>query len=178
MELTLRTPTAMDALRRIRATVPDMIVGAGTVLTPQQARECVAAGAAFAVAPGMNPRVVMEARQAGLPFAPGISTPSDIELALEQGCGLLKLFPAEPLGGISYLHSIAAPYVHLGVSFIPLGGVNTGNARQYLEEPSVRALGGSWLAPRELIQSRRWDVITENARQATDLVKRVRGGVK
>ncbi len=110
IELTLRTPIAIDAMKRIRVEVPEMFVGAGTVLTPEQVNEVKAAGAAFGVAPGMNPRVVAEARRIGLPFAPGICTPTDIELALEQDCRLLKFFPSEPSGGLAYLRSIAAPY--------------------------------------------------------------------
>lgn len=177
IELTLRTPVAMAALRRIRAEVPELVVGVGTILTPQQVNEVVTAGAAFGVAPGMNPRVVAEARRVGLPFAPGICTPTDIELALEHDCRLLKFFPAEPSGGLAYLRSIAAPYAHLGVKYIPLGGVSLGNAELYLKEPAVHSLGGSWLAPRELIQRQDWAAITANASAATAIVQRVRGGV-
>lgn len=176
MELTLRTPAAMEALRRVRAEVPAMLAGVGTILTPQQVNEVAAAGAAFGVAPGFNPRIVAEAGRIGLPFAPGVCTPSEIELALEAGCRLLKFFPAEPSGGLAYLRSAAAPYAHLGVRFIPLGGIDPNNAERYLAEPSVHALGGSWLAPRDLIQRQDWAAITANARQAADLVTRVRGG--
>lgn len=176
IELTLRTPVAMAALRRIRAEVPELVVGVGTILTPQQVNEVQAAGAAFGVAPGMNPRVVAEARRVGLPFAPGICTPTDIELALEHDCRLLKFFPAEPSGGLAYLRAIAAPYAHFGVKYIPLGGVSLGNAELYLKEPAVHALGGSWLAPRELIQRKDWAAITANASAATAIVQRVRGG--
>jgi 2-dehydro-3-deoxyphosphogluconate aldolase / (4S)-4-hydroxy-2-oxoglutarate aldolase len=176
LELTLRTPVAMEALRRIRREVPEMVVGVGTILTPQQASEVKAADAAFGVAPGMNPRVVAEAKRLGLPFAPGICTPTDIELALEQDCTLLKFFPSEPCGGLAYLRTIAAPFAHLGVKYIPLGGVGAANAEQYLREPAVHALGGSWLAPRELIQRKDWAVITANALEASAIVKRIRGG--
>ena len=176
IELTLRTPAAMEALRRLRAEVPAMTVGVGTILTPQQVNEVKAADAAFGVAPGMNPRVVAEARRAGLPFAPGVCTPTDIELAIEQGCALLKFFPSEPCGGLAYLRTIAAPFAHLGVKYIPLGGVGASNAEHYLKEPSVHALGGSWLAPRDLIQRKDWNAITTNAREASSIVKRVRGG--
>jgi 2-dehydro-3-deoxyphosphogluconate aldolase/(4S)-4-hydroxy-2-oxoglutarate aldolase len=175
IELTLRTGAAMESLGRIRADVPEILVGAGTVLTPGQVGEVKAAGAAFAVAPGMNPRVVAEARRVGLPFAPGVCTPTDIELAIEQGCRLLKLFPSEPSGGLQYLRSIAAPFAHLGLQFIPLGGVSAANAEAYLREPLVMALGGSWLAPRELIQRRDWSAVTNNARELSDIVNRVRG---
>jgi 2-dehydro-3-deoxyphosphogluconate aldolase/(4S)-4-hydroxy-2-oxoglutarate aldolase len=176
IELTLRTPVAMTALRRIRAEVPELVVGVGTILTPQQVNEVQAAGAAFGVAPGMNPRVIAEAQRVGLPFSPGICTPTDIELALEHDCRLLKFFPAEPSGGLAYLRAIAAPYAHLGVKYIPLGGVSLGNAELYLKEPAVHALGGSWLAPRELIQRQDWAAITANASAATAIVRRVRGG--
>lgn len=176
IELTLRTPVAMESLYLIRAQVPDMLVGVGTILNLPQVSEVKAAGAAFGVAPGMNPRVVAEAQRLGLPFAPGICTPTDIELAIEQGCRLLKFFPSEPSGGLAYLRTIAAPFAHLGVKYIPLGGVGAGNAEQYLREPAVHALGGSWLAPRELIQRKDWAAITANAAEAASIVKRVRGG--
>lgn len=176
IELTLRTPVAMQALHQIRKEVPDMQVGVGTILTLDQVNEVKEAGARFGVAPGMNPRVVAEARRIGLPFAPGVCTPTDIELAVEQGCRLLKFFPSEPCGGLSYLRTIAAPFAHLGVKYIPLGGVGAKNAEEYLNEPSVLALGGSWLAPRDLIQKGDWKGITENAVTVKQIVNRLRGG--
>jgi len=174
IELTLRTPAAMEGVERICADVPEMVVGVGTVLTPRQVEEVKSAGAAFGVAPGMNPRVVTAAVQAGLPFFPGICTPTEIENALEMDCRILKFFPSEHSGGLSYLKSIAAPYEHLGVRFIPLGGIHTGNAESYLREPSVLALGGSWLGPRDLIRQRNWSAITELSSAASTLVRRVR----
>lgn len=176
IELTLRTEAAMDALKRIRSEVPEMLVGVGTILTPKQVNDVKEAGASFGVAPGMNPRVVSEATHIGLPFSPGICTPTDIELAIEQGCRVLKFFPSEPCGGLPYLRTIAAPFAHLGVKYIPLGGVGAGNAEQYLREPSVLALGGSWLAPRDIIQRKDWQAITANATEAAAIVKLVRGG--
>lgn len=176
VELTLRTDAAMEALKRIRSEVPEMLVGVGTILTPQQVNDVKAAGAAFGVAPGMNPRVVSEANRIGLPFSPGVCTPSDIELAIEQGYRVLKFFPSEPSGGLAYLRTIAAPFAHLGVKYIPLGGVNAANAENYLREPSVLALGGSWLGPRDAIQRKDWDAITQLASAASGIVKRVRGG--
>jgi 2-dehydro-3-deoxyphosphogluconate aldolase/(4S)-4-hydroxy-2-oxoglutarate aldolase len=176
IELTLRTPAALEALRRIKAEVPEILCGIGTILTPEQAKEAAAAGAAFGVAPGMNPRVVQAARQIGLPFAPGVVTPSDIELALELGCRLLKFFPAEPSGGLKYLKSMAAPYAHLNVRFIPLGGLESSHIATYLKEPIIPALGGSWLAPRDVIRKQDWQTITANAREATNLVAQVRKG--
>jgi 2-dehydro-3-deoxyphosphogluconate aldolase/(4S)-4-hydroxy-2-oxoglutarate aldolase len=175
MELTLRTPVAVDALRAIRAEVPAMTAGIGTILTVEQARQVKEAGAAFGVSPGSNPRVIRAARDAGLDFAPGIATPTDIECALEHGCRLLKLFPAEPIGGLPYLKSAAAPYLHLGLQFIPLGGVAPANAGAWLRDPLIAAVGGSWLAPRELIKAGRWADITRNAAEAMAIARSARG---
>jgi 2-dehydro-3-deoxyphosphogluconate aldolase/(4S)-4-hydroxy-2-oxoglutarate aldolase len=176
IELTLRTPVAMESLRRIREEVPQIVVGVGTILNVQQVNEVKDAGAAFGVAPGMNPRVVAEAARIGLPFAPGVCTPTDIELALEQGCRVMKFFPSEPSGGLAYLRTIAAPFAHLGVQYIPLGGVGAGNAESYLQESSVLALGGSWLAPRDVIKSKGWAKITSNAQEVMAVVGRLNGG--
>jgi 2-dehydro-3-deoxyphosphogluconate aldolase/(4S)-4-hydroxy-2-oxoglutarate aldolase len=174
IELTLRTEAALDCVRRIRAEVPDMTVGVGTILTPGQANDAKEAGASFGVSPGMNPRVVAEARRIGLPFAPGICTPTDIELALEADCRLLKFFPCEPCGGLPYLKTIAAPFMHLNLQFIPLGGVNAANAATYLQDSSVLALGGSWLAPKELVSQGNWMAITDLASEITGIVQQVR----
>lgn len=174
IELTLRTEAALDCVRRIRAEVPDMTVGVGTILTPGQANDAKEAGASFGVSPGMNPRVVAEARRIGLPFAPGICTPTDIELALEADCRLLKFFPCEPCGGLPYLKTIAAPFMHLNVQFIPLGGVNAANAATYLQDSSVLALGGSWLAPKELVAQGNWMAITDLASEITGIVQQIR----
>jgi 2-dehydro-3-deoxyphosphogluconate aldolase/(4S)-4-hydroxy-2-oxoglutarate aldolase len=174
MELTLRTPAAIDALKAVKAEVPEMLAGVGTILTVEQVAEVVAAGAAFGVAPGLNPRVLKAAREAGLSFAPGILTPSDVELALEHGCKVLKFFPAEPSGGLAYLKAIAAPYAHTGLKFIPLGGLNAKNMATYLADSSISALGGSWLAPRELIKAGAWDKITALAAEAVEIIKSTR----
>lgn len=166
MELTLRTDAAVDSLKRIRAEVPEMLAGIGTVLNTAQVDEVLAAGAQFAVSPGLNRAVVQHARQSGLPFAPGVMTPSDIEAALELGCRELKFFPAVPSGGLPMLDSLRAPYAHLGVRFVPLGGVNAANMADWLSNPGVLAVGGSWLTPRDLIRSENWSAITELAREA------------
>jgi len=175
IELTLRTEAAMESLKRIRQEVPEIVVGVGTILSPQQVEAVQEAGAAFGVAPGMNPRVVAKAAELGLPFSPGVCTPTDIELALELGCRILKFFPAEPSGGLNYLRTVAAPFAHLGVKYVPLGGVNAGNAEEYLRDPNVLALGGSWLGPRESIQKQEWAKITQQAATASEIVRRVRG---
>ena len=178
MELTLRTPAAIDALCRIKAEVPEMLGGIGTILTPDQVKQVAAVGAAFGVSPGMNPRVVRAAQEIGLPFAPGVCTPSDIEQALECGCRLLKFFPAEPAGGVAYLKSMAAPYAHLKVRYLPLGGLDANNVDRYIAEPLVQAIGGSWIAPRDLIQKQDWKAITQRALEATQKVKTIRQGAK
>lgn len=175
MELTLRTPAALGALRSIRAEVPEMLAGIGTILTPAQVREVVEAHAQFGVSPGLNPRVVGTAKEVGLPFAPGVATPSDLEGALELGCRDVKFFPAEPSGGMKYLTSMAAPYGHLGVRFIPLGGLTAENMGGYLANPIVSAIGGSWLATRQIIQAEDWETITGNAAEARKIVDEFRG---
>ena len=175
MELTLRTPAALGALREIRSKVPAMLAGIGTILTPEQVAQVVAEGAAFGVAPGMNSRVVEAALAAGLPFAPGICTPYDIERALEFGRRHLKFFPAEPCGGLKYLDAIAAPYQHLGVKYIPLGGVNEANCADWFRSRHTGCIGGSWLAPKELIAARDWDGITRIAQRVISIRDEVRG---
>jgi 2-dehydro-3-deoxyphosphogluconate aldolase/(4S)-4-hydroxy-2-oxoglutarate aldolase len=175
IELTLRTPAALDALSKIKAEVPEITVGAGTVLTTMQAYDAKERGADFGVAPGYNPKVLDTAKRYGLPFAPGVSTASEIEAAYEKGCKTLKLFPSESLGGLSYLKNVNAPYAHLGIRYIPLGGVSVSNLKAYLENEFVLAIGGSWLAPRNLTNEKNWDRITKNCEEAMNIVHQVRG---
>ncbi len=174
MELTLRTEAALAALRAIRAEVPAMVAGVGTVLTPDQVTAVTTAGAQFGVAPGTNPRVIKAAQSAGLPFAPGVVSPSDLETAVELGCRELKFFPAEPSGGMKYLRSMKAPYAHLGVRFIPLGGINADNMAEYLRDAAVPAVGGSWLAPPASIKAHDWNAITQRAAAAQQQVQTIR----
>lgn len=166
MELTLRTPAAFDALRAVRAEVPDMLAGVGTLLTCEQADETLACDAAFGVSPGINPEVVRHAAKIGLPFAPGVMTPTDVDQAVALGCRLLKFFPAASSGGMAHMKSIAAPFAHLGVRFVPLGGVSEANLASWLDSPLVAAVGGSWLAPKELIDNADWSEIERRARAA------------
>jgi 2-dehydro-3-deoxyphosphogluconate aldolase/(4S)-4-hydroxy-2-oxoglutarate aldolase len=170
IELTLRTEIALEAIAEIQRDVPEMIIGAGTVIRTEQVHQAAEAGAAFAVAPGTNVKLIAAAAERGLPFAPGICTPSDIEAAVELGCRLLKFFPAQPIGGLDYLRSIQSPFAHLGLRFLPLGGVNPTSMREYLREPAVQCVGGSWIAPRKDILAKRWDVIGQRAREARQLV--------
>jgi 2-dehydro-3-deoxyphosphogluconate aldolase/(4S)-4-hydroxy-2-oxoglutarate aldolase len=169
IELTLRTPIALEAVDIIHQEYPEMLLGVGTILTPDQVAQAKQAGADFGVAPGLNRRVMDAALEAKLPFGPGIATPSDIESALEYGCKLLKFFPAEPMGGLSYLRSMYAPYAHLGLSFIPLGGISQENLAEYAREKSIGAIGGSWIAAKKLIADQKWDTITQQARDAVDV---------
>ena len=174
MELTLRTPAALEALKAVTAQVPQMVAGVGTVLTSKQVEQVAKAGAAFAVAPGLNPNVVSKAIELGMPFAPGVVCPSGIERAVELGCDVLKFFPAEASGGLAYLKSMAGPYNHLGLKYIPLGGISQDNMRTYLQDALILAVGGSWIAPRKLIQARDWKTIANNAKQASNIVKEIR----
>jgi 2-dehydro-3-deoxyphosphogluconate aldolase/(4S)-4-hydroxy-2-oxoglutarate aldolase len=175
IELTLRTPAAFEALAKIQSDVPEINAGLGTILTPVQVNLAKEAGAAFGVAPGYNPRVLEAAITLALPFAPGVSTASEIEAAYDKGCRTLKLFPAESLGGLSYLKNVNAPYAHLGIRYIPLGGITVNNLKAYLENESVLAVGGSWLAPRDLIKGKNWDQISRNCEEAMNIVHQIRG---
>ena len=159
----MRTPAALEVMKIIADNYSEMIVMAGTVITPIQVRQVQDAGATCAVAPGMNERVLQAALEAKLPFAPGIATPSEIEQALEFDCDILKLFPAEPMGGLKYLKSMQAPYAHLDLQFIPLGGLTAENAEDYLQEDIILAVGGSWIANASAINSGDWVGITERA---------------
>ncbi len=175
IELTLRTPRALEAIKRIRAEMPDILIGAGTVLNPGQLKEVKDAGAFFAVSPGCNPSTLRAAKDLGLPFAPGIANPSDIEIALEHGCRLLKYFPAGTSGGLPHLQAMGAAFNHLGVKYIPLGGITIDTLGEYLKSPLVAAVGGSWLAKPEVIKAKNWAAITAAAAAATAVVKTVRG---
>ncbi|WP_222597433.1 bifunctional 4-hydroxy-2-oxoglutarate aldolase/2-dehydro-3-deoxy-phosphogluconate aldolase [Hyunsoonleella aquatilis] len=174
IELTLRTPVALDAAKLIKKEVSEITLGFGTVLTTEQVKAVVDLGADFAVAPGCNPKVIAEAVKLGLPFAPGIMTPTDIEMALQEGCRILKYFPAETSGGIANLKNMVAPYQYLGLKFIPLGGLNINNARTYLESPLITAIGGSWIAKSSLIHDENWGQITQNAQEIRNLISDIR----
>jgi 2-dehydro-3-deoxyphosphogluconate aldolase/(4S)-4-hydroxy-2-oxoglutarate aldolase len=171
IELTFRTARAAEAIRRIRAEVPEILVGAGTLLNRPHVEAAIEVGAEFGVAPGCNPSTIAAARECGLPFAPGVMTPTDMEIALEHGCRVLKYFPASNLAGPSALESMAAPFAHLGLRFIPLGGINLASLPQWLASPSVLCVGGSWLAPREVIQRQGWAALQRDAQQAAEVVR-------
>ena len=171
IELTFRTARAAEAIRRIRAEVPEILAGAGTLLNRAHVEAAIEAGALFGVAPGCNPATIAAARECGLPFAPGVMTPTDMEIALEHGCRVLKYFPASNLAGPSALETMAAPFAHLGLRFIPLGGINLASLPQWLASPSVLCVGGSWLAPRDVIQRKDWAALQRNAEQAAKVAR-------
>ena len=171
IELTFRTARAAEAIRRIRAEVPEILVGAGTLLNRAHVQAAIEVGALFGVAPGCNPSTIAAARECGLPFAPGVMTPTDMEIALEHGCRVLKYFPATNLAAPSALETMAAPFAHLGLRFIPLGGINLASLPQWLASPSVLGVGGSWLAPRDVIQRKDWAALQRNAEQAAEIVR-------
>jgi 2-dehydro-3-deoxyphosphogluconate aldolase/(4S)-4-hydroxy-2-oxoglutarate aldolase len=170
IEVTLRTAEAEACIRAIRQRFPQMLVGAGTILEPGQIDRCLEAGAQFGVSPGLNENVVRHAQERGLPFVPGVMTPSEVERALALGCRLLKFFPAEAAGGIKMLQALAGPYAHTGIKFIPLGGIHSGNAPGYAALPVVAAIGGSWLLERQLIAEKNWPQITRLVSEALALV--------
>lgn len=163
-EITFRTNAAEESIRRIRQEVPEMLVGAGTVLTPQQAEAASNAGAQFIVSPGLNPKVVRFCQEKGVPMIPGCSNPSDIEAALELGLDTVKFFPAEQAGGIRYIKAVSAPYRQ--VRFMPTGGINEKNCNDYLDFDRVLACGGSWMVKPELIQAQNFQEISRLCRQA------------
>lgn len=173
-EITFRTAAAAAVIEQMARHRPELLVGAGTVLSEENVKAAQAAGARFAVAPGLNPAVVQHAARAGLPFAPGVCTPSEIEQALELGCRIVKFFPAEPSGGVEMVKALAAPYSHLGLRFMPTGGVNTGNLATYLAVKAVAAVGGTWIAKPEDLAAGRWHIIRDRCREAVEIVGRAR----
>lgn len=163
-EITFRTPAAEEAIRCLAGELPELLVGAGTVLTIEQVKKALAAGAKFIVSPGFNPRVVEYCIERGVPVTPGISSPSEIEMGLERGLEVLKFFPAGASGGLEFLKAIAAPYS--GVQFIPTGGVEPANLKEYLSFNRVHAVGGTWIAREAAISAGRFEEITRLAREA------------
>jgi len=166
IELTLRTPIAIEAINIITKDYPEILCGVGTILTPEQVVSAKEAGADFGVAPGLNRKVLESALKENFSFAPGISTASDIESALEYGCKMLKFFPAESMGGFPYLKHLNGPYMHLGLSYIPLGGINETNLVSYARESIIAGVGGSWIASQQLIADQKWKEIIENSKRA------------
>lgn len=176
LEVTLRTPQAVDVIRAIAAEVPQAIVGAGTITRPGDLDAVLKAGAAFGVSPGHTPALLQAATGSGLPFLPGVMTPSDVIAAREAGYAALKLFPAQQAGGIDMLNALAGPFPD--VVFCPTGGVNPANAARFLALKNVACVGGSWLAPAALVARGDWPAIQALAAQAAALdAERAHGAV-
>jgi len=173
IEVTLRTAAAAAALARIIRNYPEMLVGAGTVVTREQAQRCLELGVSFGVAPGFNPETVRLFEHSGVPFLPGVLTPSEIESAYAHGCTLLKFFPAEAAGGPEMLRALAGPYESLGIRFCPTGGISAGNMTEYLSLAQVFAVGGSWLASKRQIAEKQWSVITQQTRDALSRAREI-----
>jgi len=171
-EFTFRTAAAAESIRRVRNDFPEFVVGAGTVTTIEEVRAAKEAGAQFAVAPGCNPVILKAAVDAGLPFFPGVATPSEVEQALQAGCRILKFFPASQAGGPEMLKTLNSVYGHRGVQYIPTGGIGETNLAAYLGTPGVLAAGGSWMVPSSALKEKNWAQITEATRKAVELAKR------
>lgn len=168
-EITFRTEAAAASIAAVSAAYPDMFVGAGTILTAEQADAAIQAGARFLVSPGFNPAVVEHCLQKGYPILPGVCTPSEVERALSYGLTRLKFFPAEAAGGVAMIRAMAAPYGM--VRFMPTGGINPRNVREYLACPAVFACGGSWMVPQDKINAGRFAEIEQLTAQAAALAK-------
>ncbi|WP_431878954.1 bifunctional 4-hydroxy-2-oxoglutarate aldolase/2-dehydro-3-deoxy-phosphogluconate aldolase [Amycolatopsis sacchari] len=171
MEVTYRTSAARAAIERVAAEVPELLVGAGTLLTPAKVADAAEAGARFGVSPGCGGGVLAAAREAGLPFVPGAVTPAEIMDCLAAGYDVVKFFPAAAYGGLGTLRSLAGPFAAAGVRFVPTGGVSPDNLAEYLALPAVLAVGGTWVAPRADISAGKWDEIAARARTAVKLVE-------
>ena len=167
-EITFRTAAAPEAIRCVAAELPEVILGAGTVLTIEQAKQAVEAGATYIVSPGLNPKVVSWCVENNIPVLPGCANPSDIETAIELGLDTVKFFPAEALGGLKLIKAMAAPYGN--IKFVPTGGISEKNALDYLAFPKVAAIGGSWMVPSDAIAAGDWNRIRNLAASAVNLM--------
>jgi len=169
IEVTFRTDAAGGAISAISEQVPEMLVGAGTVVTKDQVARALDLGVAFGVAPGLNPETIKAFQSANTPFLPGVSTASEIEQGLSLGCQALKFFPAEAAGGVATLKALSGPYASLGIKFCPTGGIKLANMMDYLSLSTVTSIGGSWIATGKQIASGDWDGITSRAAEALKL---------
>ena len=172
-EVTFRTEAAEECIRIMSEKFPEMLVGAGTVLTTEQVDRAVAAGAKFIVSPGLNPRIVKYCVEKGIVITPGCANASDMEQALENGLEVVKFFPAEPAGGLNMIKALAAPYV--GLKFMPTGGISPKNVRDYLAYNRIIACGGSWMVKNDLVKAGDFAAITEMAKECVQIVKESRG---
>ncbi len=173
-EITYRTKAAPEVIREAAKRFPNLFLGAGTVLNTDHLKQAFDLGASFAVAPGFNPTIVGEAVKNGYAFSPGIATPSELEQAFEMGVRMFKFFPAEALGGVAMIKNIIAPYRHLGVHFMPTGGVTAANAGEWLSVPEIVCVGGTWLGRPDDVKAGNWDKIEKDGRAAMELLATAR----
>ena len=174
-EITYRTKAAPDVIREAKKEFPDLFLGAGTVLNRDHLHQAFDLGASFAVAPGFNPVIVQEAVAKNYAFTPGIATPSEVEQAYELGVRMFKFFPAEALGGVGMIKNIIAPYKHLGIHFMPTGGVTAANAPDWLGIPEIACVGGTWLGKADDLKAGNWDKIEKDATAAMEMLAKARG---
>jgi 2-dehydro-3-deoxyphosphogluconate aldolase/(4S)-4-hydroxy-2-oxoglutarate aldolase len=174
-EITFRTAAAAEVIARMAKERPNLLVGAGTLLDRISLDIAKKSGAQFGLAPGFDSEVVDHAAANGFPFVPGIMTPSELSAAMRRGAKVVKFFPAGTIGGPDALKSIGAPFAHLGLKFVPTGGVSLSNMADWLKVPGVAAVGGTWIAKTEDIRAERWDQITANAKEAVAAVNKLRG---
>ena len=174
-EITLRTPAALDVIGAIARYRPEMLIGAGTVLTEAQVDAVADAGARFALSPGVDAATLARASTRKLPFAPGIASATDLQVALRANCELVKFFPAMAVGGVNMLKAIAGPYLHTGIGFNPTGGVSLSNMADWLSYGPVRAVGGTWIAGTNDIAVGNWAEISGNANEAIAKAQKIRG---
>ena len=174
LEVTFRTKAAAGAIAAIRCEVPEAVVGAGTLLTPQMVKDAKAAGAVFGVAPGFNPVVMAAAKAEGLPMCPGIATASELSQALTAGCTMVKFFPAEAAGGVKMIKNLLGAFRFTGVKFMPTGGVNLTNVADYLAVPEIVCCGGTWIVPKDALAAGNWAAIEKLAAEAAEVVRRMR----
>lgn len=172
-EVTFRTDAAEESIRQMTKQHPEMLIGAGTVLSAEQANRAVSAGAKFIVSPGTNPEVVEFCLDNNIPVTPGVCTPSEVEAGLGFGLDVLKFFPAEQAGGVAFIKALSAPYRN--VKFMPTGGISPSNLKDYLASPAVLACGGSWMVKGQLIKDGNFAEITRLCQEARSLVKEIRG---
>lgn len=167
-EITFRSPAAAEAIRLLRQSQPEMLIGAGTVLNREQVMAAKEAGATFIVSPGLNPNTVRACQELGIAIIPGVNNPTAVEAALEMGLTTLKFFPAEPSGGVAMVKSLLAPYTEL--TLMPTGGIKPSNLHEYLDIPRVLACGGTWMVEKALIEAGNWEELARLTREAVELL--------
>lgn len=172
MEITFRTAAAPECIAEVAAKVPEMIVGAGTIVNCEQLRQAVSAGAKFIVSPGSDADVIAEANALNVPIVPGVVTPSEIMMGLKMGITTFKFFPAEAYGGLKTIKNLCGPFPQ--IKFVPTGGINQNNAEEYLKHPKIQAIGGSWMVSAAMIEAGQFDEITAKSKAATELAKQAR----